>query len=128
MMNQYELSEDEDLRLHFSIMLPGRKYLYEYFCDLPLEVLKAYPKKGYHWWMGRAARTTNALALRDYILHWRLFAIDCRQKYSGEYLETLSLKELQTFLNTYIQKIPIWPYEAPIKDVIQILNSVDTST
>ena len=127
-MQQYDLSADEDLRLRLSIKRPGRKYLYEYFCDLPLEVLQAYPKKGYRWWMGRAARTPEALALRDYILHWRLSALEFRQTYSREYLETLSIKDLQLFLNTYTQKIPIWAYAAPLKDVIQILNSMDTPT
>ena len=97
-MQQYDLSADEDLRLRLSIKLPGRKYLYEYFCDLPLDDLQAYPKKGYRWWMGRAARTPDALALRDYILHWRLFALDFRRKYPREYIETLSEEELQVFL------------------------------
>ena len=127
-MNQYDLSADEDLRLLLSIKLHGRKYLYEYFCDLPLEVLQAYPKKGYRGWMGRVARIPDALSLRDYILHWRLFALDFRKKYPREYLETLSEEEMQVFLNTYIQKTPLWAYADPIKDVLQRLNSMDTLT
>ena len=122
-MQQYDLSADEDLRLRLSIKLPGRKYLYEYFCDLPLEVLQAYPKKGYRWWMGRAARTPDALALRDYILHWRLFALDFRRKYSREYIETLSEEELQVFLNTHIQKTPLWAYDGPLQDVLTRLQN-----
>ena len=122
-MNKFDLTNDEDLRLLLSIKLHGRKYLYEYFCDLPLEVLQAYPKKGYRWWMGRAARTPDALSLRDYILHWRLFALDFRKKYPREYLETLSKEELQVFLNTYIQKTPLWAYDGPLQDVLTRLQN-----
>ena len=120
-MRKYDLSEEEDLRLHLSVTLPGNKYLYEYFCELPQEKLIAYPKKGYRFWMGRKARSPQALKLRDYILHWRLVAQDFREKYSRGYLETLSRKELQAFLHIYLQKTPIWVYEGPIKDVLQIL-------
>lgn len=122
-MRQYNLSEEEDIRLRASIILPFRKHsLYEYFCDLPLEQLKVYPKRGYHWWLGRASRTTQALALRDYILHWRLNALAFRQQYSRDYLETLSSDNLRLFLRTYIEKVPLWAYEEPVKDAIQLLS------
>ena len=39
-MSKYDLLDEEDLRLHFSIMLPNRVSLYEYLCELPLEKLK----------------------------------------------------------------------------------------
>lgn len=121
-MTKYDLTEAEDFRLHFSIMLSGgRRSLYEYLCELPLEALQAYPKKGYHWWMGRAARTPQALALRDYILHWRLVALNFRRQYPREYLETLSLDDLHLFLRTYIHKIPLWAYEEPVRDAAQRL-------
>ena len=120
-MNKFDLTDEEDLRLRLSIKLPGGKFLYEYFCKLPLEDLQAYPKKGYRWWMGRAARTSLALALRDYILHWRLAALSFRQQYSRSYLETLSSDDLQLFLRTYINKTPLWAYEEPVKDVLQLL-------
>lgn len=121
-MDKYHLTEREDQHLRFSIILPGRRRsLYEYLTELPLEELQAYPKKGYHWWMGRAARTSQALALRDYILYWRLFAISFREKFPREYLETLSYDDMRLFLRTYIQKTPVWAYEGPIKDVIHIL-------
>ena len=121
-MNKYDLTDEEDLRLRFSIMLPGRRRsLYEYLCELPLEQLQAYPQKGYHWWMGSIAQTPQALALRDYILSWRLNALRFRQQYSRAYLETLSLDDMQLFLRTYIHKTPIWAYEGAIQDVAQIL-------
>ena len=121
-MYPYDLTNEEDLRLHFSIMLPsGKCSLYEYLCQLPLQALQAYPKKGYHWWMGKAARSPQALALRDYILHWRIKALSFRQQYPREYLETLSHKDMQAFLQTYIGKIPVWAYEGPIQDVLQLL-------
>lgn len=121
-MDKYHLTEREDQRLRFSIRLPGRGHsLYEYLTMLPLEKLQAYPQKGYHWWMGRSARTPQALALRDYILYWRLVAIDFRKQYPREYLETLSYDDMRLFLHTYIQKIPLWVYEEPVKDVIHIL-------
>ena len=71
--------------------------------------------------MGRAARTSLALALRDYILHWRLAALSFRQQYPRSYLETLSSDDLQLFLRTYINKTPLWAYEEPVKDVLQLL-------
>lgn len=121
-MNKYNLSDKEDLRLHFSIMLPGkRRSLYEYLCELPLEDLKVYPQKGYHWWMGRSTRSPQALELRDYILYWRLAALNFRQKNSRQYLKTLSHDELRLFLRTYLQKVPIWAYEEPIRDVMHLL-------
>lgn len=121
-MNKYDLTDEEDTHLHFSIMLPGeRRSLYEYLCELPLEHLQAYPKKGYHWWLGRAARTAQALAMRDYILHWRLIALSFREQYPRAYLETLSPDDLRSFLNTYIHKTPLWAYEGPLQDVSQLL-------
>lgn len=126
-MDKYHLTEEEDQRLRFSIRLPGKRgrSLYEYLTRLPLEDLQAYPKRGYHWWMGRAARSSQALALRDYILYWRLFAIDFRKQYPCEYLEKLPSDKMQRFLCTYIVKIPVWAYEAPIQDVIQLLAKDD---
>ena len=63
-MSAYNLTNEEDFHLHFSIMfLGGRCSFYEYLCKLPLEYLQAYPKQGYHWWMGKATRTHQALAL-----------------------------------------------------------------
>ena len=120
-MCKYDLTEAEDLRLRFSIMLPSRS-LYEYLVELPLGDLKAYPKKGYRWWMGRAARSAQALFLRDYILHWRLEALAFRQAHPRVQLEALSQDELQTFLHTYLQKTPVWAYHEPIRDVIQLLH------
>ena len=120
-MNQYDLSKEEDLHLHLSILLPGDRCLYEHFCELPLEKLKTYPKKGYHWWMGRGARSPQALEMRDYILHWRLAALNFQEKYSYKYLQTLSDDDMRVFLHTYIQKTPIWVYEVPIKEALQIL-------
>ena len=119
-MNKYELTAEEDQHLHFSIMLPNRCSLYEYLLELPLEDLQVYPQKGYRRWMGQAARTPQALAMRDYILYWRLAAQAFRQKCPREYLESLSYADMQLFLHTYIQKTPIWAYEKPIKDVIQL--------
>lgn len=119
-MNQFNLTAEEDLHLRFSIMLSNRRSLYEYLLELPLEDLKEYPEKGYHRWMGQAARSPQALALRDYILYWRFAALTFRQKYPREYLEELSRDDLTLFLHTYIQKVPIWVYEKPIKDVIQL--------
>lgn len=119
-MNKYELTAEEDQHLRFSIMLSNRRSLYEYLLELPLEDLKEYPKKGYNQWMGQAARTSEALALRDYILYWRFAAQVFRQKYPRVYLERLSYADMQLFLHTYIQKTPIWAYEKPIKDVIQL--------
>lgn len=121
-MHQYDLTNEEDLRLRFSIMLPFKKQsLYEYFCDLPLEQLKVYPKRGYRWWMGKVARSPDALALRDYILHWRLAALDFRQKYSKKYLEKLSYNELRFFLDIYIDQVPFWAYEAPVSAAAKLL-------
>ena len=120
-MNKYDLTDEEDMRLHFSVMLPGGRSLYEYFCELPLEDLQAYPQKGYRWWMGRAARAAQALALRDYILYWRLAALSFRQQYPREYLEALSADDLRLFLHTYISKTPVWAYEGPVKDVVRLL-------
>ena len=121
-MNMYALTDEEDDRLRFSIMLPGRRgSLYQYLCQLPLNDLQAYPEKGYRLWMGQASKTPQALAMRDYILHWRLAALDFRKQYPREYLQTLSLAELQVFLNTYLHKIPVWAYEGPLQDAAQLI-------
>lgn len=121
-MNKYDLTEEEDLHLRLSVILPGKKRsLYEYLSALSLEDLKAYPRKGYHWWMGRAARTPQALALRNYVLFWRSATLAFRQQYPRAYLETLSPAELRLFLHTYIQKTPLWAYEEPVRDVIHLL-------
>lgn len=120
-MNKYNLADKEDLWLRFSIVLPGSRSLYEYLCELPLENLKAYPQKGYCRWMGQESRSAQALALRDYILYWRLRALAFRRQYSREYLETLSPHNIRRFLRTYIQKVPLWAYEEPLKDGMQLL-------
>ena len=120
-MSKYDLTEEEDLRLHLSIMLPNKRPLYEYFLELPLEDLQAYPEKGYRRWMGRSARTSQALALRDYILHCRFAALTFRQTYPRDYLETLTHDDMQSFLCAHIQKAPVWVYEGPVKDVLQLL-------
>lgn len=124
-MNQYNLTNEEDMQLRFSIMFCNNKSLYTYFCNLPLEQLKAYPQKGYRWWMGKAARSPKALALRDYILHWRLAAIDFREAYSKETLEKMSYNELQAFLKDYIEKVPLWAYEELLRDATEILLSTE---
>lgn len=87
-MDKYILTNEEDLRLRLSVMLPCRNSLYEYLCELPLEDLMAYPQKGYYRWMGRAARTPQALVLRDYILYWRLCALAFRRQFA---VPTLSM-------------------------------------
>lgn len=121
-MNRFDLTDAEDLRLRFSIMLPGRnRSLYEYFCTLPLDTLQAYPKKGYRLWMGKAARTPQAFALRDYVLYWRLNTMIFRLAYPRKYLESLSADDLQSFVQTHIQKTPIWAYEEPLRDALQLL-------
>lgn len=121
-MNTFDLTDEEDLRLRLSIMLPGgRRSLYEHLCSLPLDALQAYPKKGYHRWMGRAAQSAQALALRDYILYWRLKAIIFRLHYPRRLLESFSSEELQVFLRAHAQKIPIWAYEDPLQDALQLL-------
>lgn len=123
-MHKYDLADKEDLQLRFSIMLPGRS-LYEYLCELPLEKLEVYPKKGYHWWMGKTARSPQAIELRNYIFHWRLEAMRFREKYPREYLQTLSRDALQLFLQTYLQKVPLWAYEKPLQDAIHLLFHID---
>lgn len=120
-MNKYDLTDEEDLLLYSSVRIPGGRSLYEYLCELPLEELKAYPQKGYRWWMGRAARTAKALAMRDYILYWRLAALSFRQQYPRRYLESLSADDLRLFLHTYISKIPVWAYEGPMQAAAQLL-------
>jgi len=120
-MKRFQLSNEEDLCLHFSILLPSGRSLYEYFCELPLDKLEVYPKKGYHWWMGKATRTPQALALRDYIFYWRVEQLHFRQTYPREYLEALSPDILRLFLSKYLKKTPLWAYEGPIRDTINIL-------
>ena len=122
MMNKFDLTDEEDLRLRFSIMLPGRRgSLYEHLCQLPLEDLQAYPRKGYRRWMGCAARSPQALALRDYILYWRLNAMVFRLRYPRKLLESFSSDDLQSFLRDHMQKTPLWAYEALLQDVLQLL-------
>ena len=120
-MNRFDLSDEEDMRLHFSILLPSGRSLYEYLCELPLEKLQAYPQKGFHFWMGNIARSPQALDMRDYILYWRSRKQIFRLVYPREYLESLPAKELQFFLNTHLHKVPLWAYEAPLRDAAQIL-------
>ena len=121
-MNKYALTHEEDSRLRFSIMLPGRRgSLYQYLCQLPLTCLQAYPEKGYRPWMGQASKTPQALAMRDYILHWRFIAQDFRKQYPRACLETLSVDELQSFFNTYFHKVPSWAYQGPLQDAAQLI-------
>lgn len=121
-MNKFDLTDEEDLCLRFSIMLPGRRgSLYEYLCQLSLEDLQAYPRKGYHRWMGSAARSPQALDLRDYILYWRLNAMILRLRYPRALLESFSSDGLQAFLHNNMQKTPLWAYEALLQDVLQLL-------
>ena len=122
-MDSFFLTREEDIRLCASIILPYQKRsLYEYLCELPLNELEEYPKKGYHWWMGRAARSPQALEARDYILHWRRAAVEIRQNLSREFLETLTREELRIYLRYYIQKVPLWAYEDPVRDMLQLLS------
>ena len=121
-MVKYELTNEEENRLRFSIMRPFRQgSLFEYFCGLPLKVLQAYPRKGYHWWLGKAARTPQALEMREYILHWRMTEPEIRQQYPREYLNSLSVEELWALLRMLVEKVPVWVYEKPMKDAIDIL-------
>ncbi len=121
-MDAFYLTQEEDFDLHTSIKIPVKPhYLYEYFYELPLEDLRAYPEKSYHWWLGRAARSAQGLAMRDYVLHWRLFALSFRKHHPRAYLETLSTDRLRLFLNVNITKTPLWAYEGPVKDAIRIL-------
>ena len=122
-MTQYFLTEKEEARLRATIWLRvRRRSLYEYLCELPLEVLERYPKKGYYWWMGRQARSFQALEMRNYVLFWRGRACAFRQQYTRKYLETFSCEELQMFVRWYIHKIPTWAYEGPIQDALRILD------
>ena len=123
-MKAYHLSKEEDMRLHLSIQCPGNRYLYEYFIELPLEKLKLYPKKGYRFWMGRKAKSPDALAMRDYILYWRLFAISFRKEYSRDYLQSIPYDKIGLFVRTYIKKTPLWAYEGPIRDAVLILHKM----
>lgn len=120
-MSKYDLSDMEDQQMYDIVMYRNGRTLYEYMAEMPLEDLKAYPKKGYRWWMGRKAKLPQAMELRDYVLHWRLVELDFRQKYSHQYLQTLSCQEIQSFVNAHIPKIPIWAYSEAIKDGLHIL-------
>ena len=121
-MSKYDLTFAEDLYLRTSIPLPGKRhYLYEYLCRLSPEVLQAYPQKGCPWWLGRAARSPAALAMRDYILHWKTFALSFQKLYPHEYLESLSMEQMQEFLDSHIEKVPFWAYAAPVRDAMLIL-------
>ena len=120
-MAPFDPTDDEDLRMRTSVMLPNKRPLYEYLLELPLDVLKEYPQKGYRLWMGPKARSSQALALRDYILYWRLTAQTFRQTYPREYLETLPRAALRSFLHTYLPKAPLWVYAEPLKDALRIL-------
>ena len=96
--------------------------LYSHFCQLPMEELKAYPQKGYHWWMGRKARSGQALELRDYILCWRLFSEDFQKAHSYGYMDTLTDRELADFVRVHIDKRPLWVYEEAVKLAMDILS------
>ena len=118
---RYELTDMEDYQLHNIVMYRNGRTLYEYLVEMPLEDLQAYPKKGYRWWMGRKARSKQAMELRDYVLHWRLVSQDFRRKYSHNYLQTLSSEEIVSFVEANILKIPIWVYSDAIYDGLHIV-------
>lgn len=120
-MSKYDLSDKEDYQLHHIVMYRNGRTLYEYMVEMPLDDLKAYPKKGYRWWMGRKAKSTGAMELRDYVLHWRIFALEFRKIYSREYMESLSYDDMQLFVRTYMEKTPIWAYSGPLRDVLGYL-------
>lgn len=127
-MAMYYLTREEDERLLFSIPLPGKtQYLYEYFLDLPLEDLKEYPQAGYHNWMSRAAKSSQAMELRNYILFWRLTAQKVQEVYSYTYLESLSDDILDFLLHIFLRQIPIWVYEESIRNIMQILSQREKS-
>ena len=122
-MDMYYLTKEEDEELQSCILLPGRECcLYEYFCQLPLEDLKVYPEKGYHDKMGLEARSAKALEMRDYILFWRLAAQKIRKQYSRAYLKTLSQDKLDQLQSAFLRQIPLWAYEGPLHDIIQLLT------
>lgn len=124
-MNKYDLTDREEISLYNVVVYRNGRSLYEYLVEMPLEDLKAYPKRGYRWWMGRKARSAEALELRDYTLFWRLFALEFRQKYPREYLQSLPLGEIRSFARQYIQKIPQWAYQGPVQDAVHILMEQD---
>ena len=117
-MIRYDLSDEEDYQLHHIVMYRNGRTLYEYMVEMPLDDLKVYPRKGYRWWMGRKAKSPRAIELCDYVLHWRIFALEFRQKYSREYLENLSYDEMRLFVRTYMERTPMWAYSDPIRDVL----------
>lgn len=114
-------TQKEVLISHLSIGFPCKQLLNEYLISLPLETLQNYPQKGWHWWMGKKSHSSQALELRDYILHWRYFQIEFRKKYSTEYLKTLSKNDLSSFVYTYLKETPFWAYEGPVRDGIRLL-------
>lgn len=120
-MDTYYLTKEEDEELQFSIMLPRMRYLYEYFCRLPLNDLRAYPEKGYRDRMGPEARSAKALEMRDYILFWRLAAQRIRKQYSYEYLKSLPVDSLRSLLDRFYRQTPLWAYDGPISDIIRLL-------
>ena len=122
----YYLTEEEDFALRRSILFPGKVHsLYEHLCELPLEDLRAYPKKGYRWWMGRAARTAKGLALQDYILHWRLFSLSFRERYNHAYLDALTTEQLQFFVRAYSSFVPVWAIQETLRDALILLMQRD---
>ena len=70
---------------------------------------------------GEKSRSPQALELRDYILHWRYFQMGFRTKYSAEYLQTLSINDLRSFVYAYLKETPFWAYEGPVCDGIHLL-------
>ena len=120
-MIAYDLSDMEDQQLHNIVAYRNGRTLYEYMVEMPLEHLEAYPQKGWHWWMGRKARSAEALELRDYTLYWRLFALDFRQKYPRKYLQTLPVGEIRSFARKHSQRTPQWAYQEPVRDALRIL-------
>lgn len=119
-MVNYYLSEKEDLSLYHIVMYRNGRSLYEYMIEMPIEDLKAYPRKGYRWWMGRKAKAPEALEMRDYVLHWRIFAQEFREEFPADFLEALSTEKLTHFLKYYLEKTPTWAYDAPVKDAARI--------
>ena len=122
-MIKLHLSDMEDYELHNIVVYRNERTLYEYFVEMPLDDLRAYPKRGYRLWMGRKARSKEALDLRDYVLFWRLYALDFREKYSLQHLQSLSIAQREDFLNTYLRSVPVWAHEKPLQDVVHLLRN-----
>ena len=124
-MSPYDISQSEDHKLYRLVSYPNGRTLYELMIEMPLEDLQAYPQKGYRWWMGRKAKSSWAMHLRDYVLHWRLFQLEFCKKYSPEHLKSLSLDALRSFINCYLKSVPLWAYDGPVRDAAKLIAGFD---